>query len=242
MIEFNGQLFNKVAVPRIKKFYEDKKEFLMVQAIDDEDIAQELRIVVWKELQKLSNLTEEEISRLINTIVSRRLKNFLDLGATHMNKDIESLESKPVKVNINGKDMEFKEPLVIKTKDGRVIKQEGEHVNYLPKYVNLDEIEEALLVTDNSNNLRKIELIKSILTEKEWNILEETYMNGTTTRELACQELNCAKLADCIEKTRKMKERDVTDQCICTTKRKTKQKAFDRFKISVIMKVQSILK
>ena len=93
-MEYNEVLFQKVAMPRIKKFAKDRHDVLSVQSMDKDDMAQECRLLVWKELARYTNIKEVEVCKIINTIISTKILNLIREGKEEMNK-IEYEEEVP---------------------------------------------------------------------------------------------------------------------------------------------------
>jgi hypothetical protein len=172
-MEYDEKMFEKIAIPRIKKFYEINKEVFLVRAMDYKDLLQEMRIALWQMLEKYNQLPELELLKFINSILSKKLIDEKRHGFKYMKTEDIEIEENNKKKMIKG------------------------HIN---QFVDIDSINEALLPDPNSEKLRAeivVEAIKSKLTKKEKHLIDKLFLEGRTEYELACQQICCANRKTC---------------------------------------------
>lgn len=166
-MQYNDKLFNQVAQPRIKKFYEAHKDIFLAQAMDLKDLLQEMRIELWQILLKFNNLSDDGLLKLTNKILSRKLIDEKRFGFKHMKKEEMKIE------------------------DGI---KERTIVGHMPQFVDIDSVNEVDLVNtkeaDNIRNKMLLDIVKDKVTDKEYQLLLD-FVQGYTAEELACKKLIC---------------------------------------------------
>lgn len=172
-MEYNEKLFEKVAIGRIKKFYELNRDAFLARAMDFKDLQQEMRIALWQKMLKYESLAEEEYVKLINKILTTKLIDSKQKGYRHMKADDVTIE-------------EDNEEKVLKV-----------HNN---QFLNIDSIDEKSLMDtshyDRTRAIAKIEYIKSKLTHLEQGLLD-LMLEGRSEDEMACQQICCDHREDC---------------------------------------------
>ena len=172
-MEFNEKTFEKVAIPRIKKFYDMNKDAFLARGMDLKDLYQEMRIALWQKMLKYDGLGAEEYEKLINKILTTKLIDSKQRGYKHMKTEDVIIEEND------------------KTK---VIK------GHIPQFLDIDSINESSLQDNTDINKTKaritIEAVKHLLSSKEVELLENI-LDEKTEKEIACGQICCNTRASC---------------------------------------------
>jgi len=92
------KIFQGFAVPRIKNFYQRHKNYFLMQAMDYEDVAQEIRIDLWQyeaKLHEAEQLPPKQYKKMLSSIIRNRLNGiYKEEVKQHLKKfTLHSLES-----------------------------------------------------------------------------------------------------------------------------------------------------
>jgi RNA polymerase sigma factor (sigma-70 family) len=166
-MNFDEKLFQRIALPRVKKYYDSHRDLFLARAMDIKDLLQECRIKLWEEMSKFKELSEDDVLKLINKILTNQLIDEKRAGFKHMKK----------------------EPVIVEDK----FNKEKIVTGHLPQFVDIDSVGDMLVVTDEEERIRNkalVEVMKSKLSEKERELIEDLFTKGMTEKELACEKIN----------------------------------------------------
>jgi hypothetical protein len=173
-MEYNEKTFEKVAIPRIKKFYDLHQDVFFARAMDLKDLLQEMRIDLWQILLKYEMLPDEEIAKLTNKILSRKLVGEKRRGYKYMKTE---------------------DVIVEENNQEKVVK------GHFSQFVNIDSVDESKLSDNHESKLMRaktqVEAIKGLMKEDDFKLLQDIVMEGKTIYEVACERSNCKERSEC---------------------------------------------
>jgi len=174
-MEYNQVVFDKIAVPRIKRYYGMNKEYFLAQAMDYKDFMQDMSIILWQSLTRYKDLTEDDYGKLVNTVLSKKMISARRQGFKHM-KAFE-----------------------VTDEQGDIVSEDIKLLGHSSQFINIDNVDEALLIDKNSikDNRGLLNLIKNSFKEEEYNLIKKLIIEDYSELEMACEVMNCSNKGLC---------------------------------------------